>query len=145
MFLRLLLLLTFIPLVELAILIWIGNRTNWQTAVLLGVLPGAVGALLIRRAGVSCLQTIRSQLGRGELPADALADALFILVAGALLLTPGVLTDLAGLLLLLPWSRSFARRHLLGRLRAEVSFWTDDEAAEDRIIDVRVKNPDDEP
>lgn len=138
MLLRLFLLLTLVPLVELAVLVWIADKTNWQTAVLLVILPGLLGAWLIRRAGTRCLRTIRARLGQGELPTDSLLDAGFILVAGALMLTPGVLTDLTGLVLLVPWTRSLLKRWLLGRLRAKTTLWSGGPGREDRIIDVKV-------
>jgi UPF0716 protein FxsA len=138
MFFRLFLLLTLVPLVELSVLVWIADKTNWQTAALLIIVPGVLGAWLIRRAGIHCLRTIRSRLAAGEVPADSLLDALFILVAGILLLTPGVLTDLAGLVLLIPWTRSLVKRWLLARLRAKFAVWSGGTAHDDRIIDVKV-------
>jgi UPF0716 protein FxsA len=138
MLLRLFLLLTLAPLVELSVLVWIADKTNWQTAALLILVPGVLGAWMIRRAGVHCLRAIRSHLAAGELPADSLLDALFILVAGILLLTPGVLTDLAGLALLIPWTRNLVKRWLLARLRAKIAVWSGGARREDRIIDVKV-------
>ena len=142
MFLRLFLLLTLVPLVELTVLVWIADKTNWQTAALLIIVPGVLGAWMIRRAGVHCLRTIRSRLTAGELPTDSLLDAVFILVAGVLLLTPGVLTDLLGLVLLIPWTRSLLKRWLLGRLRAKIALWSRGPDRDDRIIDVKVVKTD---
>ena len=138
MLLRLFLLLTLVPLVELTVLVWIADKTNWQTAALLIIVPGVLGAWMIRRAGVRCLHTIRSRLTQGELPADSLLDAVFILVAGVLLLTPGVLTDLLGLVLLMPWTRNLLKRWLLARLRAKIALWSGGPQRADRIIDVKV-------
>ena len=138
MLLRLFLLLTVVPLAELIVLVWIADKTNWQTAVLLIILPGLLGAWLIRRAGVRCLRTIRARLDQGELPTDSLLDAVFILVAGVLLLSPGVLTDLLGLVLLIPWTRGLIKRRLLRRLRAKMALWSHRPEREDRIIDVKV-------
>lgn len=112
MFLRLLLLFTLIPLIELVILVNIAEHTSlWFTLALI-IVTGIVGAALARHEGWRCVQTIRDRMGRGELPADSLFDGLLILIAGALLITPGILTDVTGFSLLIPGIRRVIRRRL---------------------------------
>ena len=106
-----------VPLIEIACFILIGNAIGlWPT--LLGVLVMAVaGSLLLRYQGLSVLNEIRSSMGRAELPARSLADAMMIGLAGILLITPGYFTDLIGLLLLLPPVRSAIYAWLRSRVR----------------------------
>lgn len=144
MALRLFLLFTLGPLVELALLIWIGEHTSIGFTVGLVLLTGAAGAWLARRQGLRCWHDIRSQMARGQIPADPLCDAVLILVAGVLLIAPGVLTDLAGILLLLPPVRQRVRPWLMRRLTFRVRGWAghpgnaSSPPDRDRIIDVQV-------
>ena len=111
MLLRLLLLFTTVPLAELALLLWIGGRIGLLPTVALILVTGALGAALARHQGLATWGRFQEALAAGRLPGRELLEGLLILVAGALLLTPGVLTDAAGFLLLVPP----ARRWLVGR------------------------------
>lgn len=102
MLLRLLLLFTVVPLVELVLLFWIGGHIGGLQTVALVLLTGMAGAALARAEGWRTVQQIQEELNRGRLPGEAMVQAVCILVAGALLVTPGVLTDAAGLGLLIP-------------------------------------------
>jgi len=82
---RLLLLFTVVPLVELALLLWIGSLTGLRFTLLLVLLTGIIGAGLARHQGLRCWLRVQQQLSAGQLPADPLVDGLMILVAGALL------------------------------------------------------------
>ena len=118
--LRLFLLFTLVPLVELALLFWISQHTGWLFTLGLVIVTGVVGASLARHEGLRCWLEVQRQLAEGKLPAEPLLDALMILVAGAVLITPGVLTDLAGFALLVPPIRAQVRRYLTARFRAHV-------------------------
>jgi UPF0716 protein FxsA len=96
--------------VELALLLALADLTSFWTALLVVVVTGLVGTMLVRAQGFRAYGRIHEQLSRGEMPTDALIDALCILVAGALLLTPGMLTDAFGFSLLIPACRTFYRR-----------------------------------
>src|SRR5690606_779070 len=87
-----------VPLIEIACFVLIGQAFGlWPT--LLGVvLMAFAGALVLRLQGMALLAEIRDTMGRGMLPARALADAMLVAIAGLLLLTPGYFTDLLGLL-----------------------------------------------
>lgn len=112
LFLQLFLLLTLVPLVELMILFRIAAVLHWGPTLLLVIVTGVLGAHLARREGLRTIQRIQSELAEGHAPTDALVDALLILVAGLVLITPGVLTDLCGFGLLVPAIRRGVRRRL---------------------------------
>jgi len=106
-----------VPLIEIALFVVIGNAIGlWPT--LTGVVVTAVvGSLVLRLQGAAVFAEIRQTMGRGMLPARAIADAMMIGVAGALLLTPGYFTDVAGALLLVPAIRSAIYAFLRSRIR----------------------------
>ncbi len=99
---------TAVPMVELALLIKLGGLIGALDTILLIVFTGAAGAILARTAGMQCLFTVRRQLQSGIFPADELLNGLLILIAGAFLIAPGLLTDCAGLALLVPAVRAAA-------------------------------------
>jgi UPF0716 protein FxsA len=74
------------------------------------VADGVAGALLWRWQGLRTLLRIQQEMAAGRMPADALVDGLLIFLAGALLITPGIITDLAGFALLIPPSRAVVKR-----------------------------------
>jgi UPF0716 protein FxsA len=115
MLVRLLLLFILTPIVELAILIRLGTILGFWPTIGLVIATGTLGALLARSQGLRALRAIQGDLREGRVPAGRLVDGLLILIGGVVLLTPGLLTDVAGLLLLLPVTRerlkSGVRRH----------------------------------
>ena len=117
---KLLLLFILVPAVELALLIEVGSRIGTLATLGLIVVTGLAGAALARRQGLGVLAQIQAEVAKGRLPAEALVDGAFILVAAALLVTPGILTDAFGLLGLLPTSRGVAKRLLWRRLERAV-------------------------
>ena len=117
MFLRLLALFTIVPLVELGLLIQLGRWMGVVPTVLLVFGTGVLGAALARSQGLRTLRRFQEETRRGNLPTDALFDGVLILIAGAVLLTPGILTDLLGFTLLVPASRAVVRRVVGERLR----------------------------
>ena len=108
---RLTLLFVLMPLVELAILVYLGTIIGAFYTILIVVLTGILGAILTRSQGLATLSRIRSSLQRGILPANELFDGALILVGGLFLLTPGIITDIFGLAVLVPQTR-----HIIGRL-----------------------------
>ena len=145
MLVRLLLLFSLVPLVELALLLWIGAHTSWWFTLGLVVFTGVVGAWLARHEGLRCVGRFHQDLAAGKLPADPLLDGLMILLAGALLVTPGVLTDALGFALLLPPFRRLVRDYLKRRIQTRFfvsgppGWGTSGGApAHDEIIDVKV-------
>jgi len=106
MLLRLFLAFTIIPIIEIYLLIEIGSMFGSLTAVTLVILTGFLGAFLARRQGLQTVNRIQESLREGRMPSSELLDALLIIIAGLVLLTPGFLTDSAGFLLLIPATRN---------------------------------------
>jgi len=102
MFLRLLLLFISIPLVELILFLVLGARIGVPTTIAIVILTGFLGAALTRSQGLRAIANYRQATREGRLPAREVLDGVLILVAGAVLLTPGFLTDAIGFSLLLP-------------------------------------------
>ena len=116
------------PLVELAILIYIGTLIGALNTILIVVITGLTGAFLARRQGIATFSRIRSNLEQGILPSGDLFQAVLILIGGLLLLTPGLITDLAGFALLIPKSRNVVTRWLRNFIqrkieRKETIYW----------------------
>jgi UPF0716 protein FxsA len=118
--LRLILLLTVTPIVEIVILFRLAEWISWQNTLGLVVLTGVVGAWLARREGLMALARIRSDLEAGVAPTSAVVDGVLILVAGIVLVTPGVLTDLCGFALLIAPVRRVVRRRLAEALKRRI-------------------------
>lgn len=112
MFARLLLLFVAIPIIEFILLLEVGKEIGALVTVGLVVFTGIIGAYLAKREGIQIFLKIRSTLSRGEIPGLEMVEGVMILIGGALLLTPGFITDLAGFSLLVPQLRS----HLVKRL-----------------------------
>ena len=92
---------------------WLG----FFTALLAVIVVSAVGFALVKREGVRTLQRFQQQARQGHLPSRELADTVALLIAGGLLLFPGLFTDAVGLVLLTPPVRALVRRTLTGRAR----------------------------
>ena len=120
MLLRLVLLLTAVPIVELVVLLRVHHWlvATWGTGVGLAItigtilLTGVIGAWLARTQGLGIVRSIGRCLEKGESPGQALLEGALVLVGGAMLLTPGFVTDAVGLSLLVPASRGFYCRCL---------------------------------
>ena len=112
MLLKLFLAFTIIPILEIYLLIKLGTILGALKTVIIVILTGILGAALARFEGLNTLMRIKEGLNRGEMPAEGMLDALLILIAGIFLLTPGFLTDLAGLLILIPQFRTLLKRWL---------------------------------
>jgi UPF0716 protein FxsA len=125
MFLWLLLLFTALPVAELALLIKIGQAIQLGPTLGLIIGTGVVGAALARHQGLRTLARIRDSVARGQMPTAELINGLMILVAGAVLITPGVITDALGFALLIPPIRALIRKGLTRYLKKRVSITTD--------------------
>jgi UPF0716 protein FxsA len=106
-----------VPLAELAVIIAVGDLIGLLPTLLLLLVVSAAGAWLSKREGLAAWRRFQLALAEGRVPTVEVADGAMILLAGALLLTPGFLTDVVGILLLLPPTRATARR-LAPRLAA---------------------------
>jgi UPF0716 protein FxsA len=115
MFLVLLVLFIIVPIAELAVIIQVGQEIGlwWTIALLLA--DSVLGSVLMRSQGRAAWRRFNQAVEAGRPPAREALDGALIIVGGALLLTPGFLTDIGGLLLLLPPTRAVARRLLVRR------------------------------
>lgn len=120
MLLKLLLLMTIVPAVELWLLLELGARVGAVATVWIIVLTGIVGASLAKREGLAVVAKIKDEARNGLPPGERLVEGLLVLIGGILLLTPGVVTDLTGLLMIIPLSRRplaiWAKRYLSAKL-----------------------------
>ncbi len=117
MFARLALLFVVVPLLELMLLIQLGQWVGLWPTLLLVFGTGVVGAALARSQGVRTLAAFQRELAQGQMPGGPLMDGLAVLVGGAFLLTPGLLTDVAGFSLLIPTTRRWIRNAATARIR----------------------------
>jgi len=136
MFLRLLLLFTIVPLLELFILIKLGSVIGVGATIAIVIGTGVLGAWLARQQGLGVLRRLNAELGAGRLPAEAMIDGLLILLAGAVLLTPGLITDTLGFVLLVPPGRAAIRRLVKAGLARRT------EKGDPSIIDVEWRRED---
>ena len=116
----LLALLILVPIVEIAVAIQVAHHIGVANTIGLLVLFSLVGAWLAKQAGFGVLARMREQVERGLVPGNELIDGVLVLAAGILLLVPGFVTGVIGLLLLLPPVRIGARGTVKRSLRGRV-------------------------
>ena len=121
---RLILLFTLLPLAELSLLLRIGEWLGAGPTVGLVIATGVVGAWLARREGLRTWSRVQADLAAGKMPGEELLHALLVFIAGVVLVTPGVVTDFAGLLLLIRPARKIIARRMQRRLADQVQFQT---------------------
>lgn len=116
----LLLVFLIIPIVELYVIIQVGSWLGAVPTLALLILLTVAGAWLVKREGLGAWRRFRNQAEQGVVPTNELLDGLLILLAGALMLAPGFVTDFFGILLLIPVTRSLARALLARRFTARL-------------------------
>jgi UPF0716 protein FxsA len=109
-----------LPFAELFVIIKVGEAIGVVSTLALLVGMSVVGAALVKREGLGVLRRARERMDRGVVPGRELVDGVLILLAGALLLTPGFITDAVGVLLLLPPVRAGLRAYAIRRLHIRV-------------------------
>lgn len=102
-----------LPVVEIYVLIQIGQVIGAWWTVLLLIADGVLGSWLMKREGTRALRALQQALDARRMPARELADGALILVGGTLLLTPGFVSDIAGLVCVLPFTRPLVRGTLV--------------------------------
>ncbi len=112
MFFKLFFLFALIPVIELAILIKVGSHIGVGYTLLLVISTAVVGAYLVRLEGFNIMQRFQRNMSEGVFPAEEIFDGAMVLVSGALLLTPGLMTDVTGFLLVFPPSRRIIKGYL---------------------------------
>ena len=120
MFIKLLIIFIFVPVMELYILIESGRIIGLGATIGLIMLTGTAGAWLARSQGVEILRRIQEETSRGQMPAITLIDGVLVLVGGLLLLTPGFFTDVLGFSFLVPATRNLWRRGLNAWLQKQI-------------------------
>ncbi len=99
-----------IPLIEIALFVIVGDRIGVLWTIIIVIATAIAGTSMLRMQGAGALANARNAMESGQLPVESVADGIFLLIAGILLLTPGFLTDFIGFLLFIP-----GLRHRIGR------------------------------
>lgn len=106
-----------VPLIEIWALVRVADLTGWGTALGLLLAMSVAGAVLLRREGAKAWRAFATALAEGRLPAAEVVDGALVIVGGALMLTPGFVTDVVGLACVLPPSRALVNRALRRQVR----------------------------
>lgn len=126
MFKILFLLFIVMPIVEITVLMNVGNVIGVLPTIALVLLTAWVGAAMVRQQGLATLQSVQLKVAAGQVPSDEIIAAMLLLIAGVMLLTPGFITDGLGLLLLWPVSRGalvrFVQKHMVSAKTNKSSF-----------------------
>ncbi len=121
MFLLIAFLFLVVPIVELYVIVQVAGGIGVLETIGLLIVVSIVGAWLVRREGMGVLRKTQEQLAQGNMPAKQLVDGALILFAGALMLTPGFVTDGVGVFLLVPPTRILVRNALMRRFKSRVT------------------------
>lgn len=121
MFFKLFIIFTLIPVIELSLLIKIGSIIGVMNTVILVLLTALAGAYLVKMEGLGVMMRFQNNLAAGQFPAEEILDGAMILVAGALLVTPGVITDIIGFSLVFPASRRIIKKFLKVYIQKKIS------------------------
>ncbi len=105
-----------VSLAEMAAFLWVGSQIGFGWALGIALVTAVLGAILVKREGLSTLGRIKTRMNAGQLPGRELSDGAAILVAGAFLISPGFITDTLGFLLLIPAVRDRVHRILTRRV-----------------------------
>ncbi|MBU3020394.1 FxsA family protein [Aestuariibacter sp. A3R04] len=120
------LLFAIMPIIEIALLVKVGGIIGGWNTIGIVLLTAFIGAYFVRREGVSTLQTAQAKMQRGEMPGKELIDGLMLAVAGVLMVTPGFVTDIFGILLVMPGTRhgiaAFVTKHMKMRAVTTATF-----------------------
>lgn len=111
-----------VPFVELYLILQVGQQLGVGSTIGLLILMSVLGAALVKREGLGVLRRAQQRVNAGQVPGRELLDGVMILFAGALLLTPGFLTDVFGIVLLIPPFRAVLRGGVIRVLRKRVMF-----------------------
>ncbi len=118
-----LLLVIAVPVAELIVMFKVAGAFGWLDTLAVLLLVSIIGAWLVRRQGLAMVMRIQRELSEGTVPTKTVVDGLLLLVAGALLFTPGFITDAFGILLLFPPTRMALRGLLIRRYRSRIDVY----------------------
>jgi UPF0716 protein FxsA len=138
------------PLVELYVIIQVAHEIGVLETIAALIIISAIGAWLVKTAGVSVLIRIQKQLSAGRMPTNELVDGGILLFAGALMVAPGFVSDVLGILLVLPPTRAVVRRLVLRSYRArmargDVGRWSNNRVWSRVVVDVDSYDDDEPP
>ena len=102
-----------VTLAEIYVLVTVGQAIGGLSTVLLVIITAFIGSSLLKQQGWSTMAKAQQSIAQGRTPAVEMFEGVVILISGVLLLTPGFITDILGLLGLMPWSRSYFINHFL--------------------------------
>ncbi|MBV7317402.1 FxsA family protein [Shewanella sp. NIFS-20-20] len=117
--LPLLLLFIVIPMVELSVMIQVGEQVGSLNTVALVILTAVIGVTLVKRQGLTTLTQAQQKMARGEAPTQEIVGAILLVMAGILLVIPGFITDAIGFILLLPWTRQWLASRVSTRMQGQ--------------------------
>ncbi|MCC3356452.1 FxsA family protein [Bacillus sp. REN16] len=116
----LLALIIIVPALEISVLIFSGKTIGVPLTFLLIILTGVLGAWLAKKQGIETIRRAQQQMDLGQVPGEAIMDGICILIGAILLLTPGYISDLTGLLLLLPVTRNSIKPVIANWIRRRI-------------------------
>jgi UPF0716 protein FxsA len=112
---------TLVPVIELALLIKIGSIIGLFNTIAIVIMTALIGAYMVKMEGIGVMYRIQQNMQEGIFPAEELINGMMILVAGALLLTPGFFTDVIGFLMVFPLSRNYIKKIAKSYLKRKMS------------------------
>ncbi len=122
---RLLALLALFAIAEMAVFIWVGSEVGALWAIAIVIITAIAGAFLVGKGGLAAIRRIRGRIDQGQVPGRELSDGAVVVVAGLFLLSPGFISDLVGITLLVPGVQAAIHRTLSKRISARVTVFTD--------------------
>jgi UPF0716 protein FxsA len=117
---KLFLLFAILPIIEIALLINVGEQIGGWNTVIIVIITAFAGAHLVRQQGLSTLMQAQHKMQDGAMPGQEMAEGLLLVIAGVLLVTPGFITDGFGFLLILPMTRPVIAKALLRKMAVQV-------------------------
>ncbi|MDD3626232.1 MAG: FxsA family protein [bacterium] len=114
---KLILAFTVVPVIELYILMKLSVIIGAEYTILIILITGISGGILAKSQGINALKKIRTEISTGNIPTEELMDGVLILAGGLLLLTPGIITDITGFLLLIPVTRKPLKEFIKKRIK----------------------------
>ena len=120
MFAALVILFVVVPFVELAVIVQVSQVIGLPLTITLLVVESILGGWLVKQQGTGVVRRVQQQVDAGQLPTTELVNGALVVFAGALMLTPGFVTDILGLVLLIPPTRALVRQVLMHRFRQKL-------------------------
>ncbi len=135
---RLFLLMTLLPLLELALLLLMGRYISVWFTLAFVILTALAGSILLRYQGMQTIRNIQRDLQEKRMPTDSLLDGLFIFIAAVLLILPGVTTDIVGLTILIPPLRQLYKFSLVRWFKSKFKLQGFTSSARSQVIDSHI-------